>query len=535
MVFGRKNNKKKKGKGKIDSKLNSKANPKAKPMGNARVNPGVKPGVRSGAKPGVNSSVNPSVAPKVEPTGDPLLDSILEPELVPENKIDLEPEKKVKEKEEKKRTSYKPNRKARAGKKALRNTIFAVLVTVFSVAVLIFIIYHLYDYIAAKPKFEFIPTGRVEHTIGATALIVRDETVISSKVKGELVTKVTEGSRISKDQQLALVVPENMASTVTTLRNTQSQLSEVQQEIIASGKAPGAESIYDDVDKDILPIVDLLRQDAMGGKLSNIPSYESSLTVLIDKREKEISKLEFEDERWKILRDDADSYETQLSKNASIIKSTKPGIVSYKLDGLEEELSFDLLLHEEPSKIKEYIDNSSGAITSDLAVEEDENVARISQNEEQYLAVILKGKDVKFEEFAVDTTHNINIASEGVTIDNCVVVRSVPCDDGLLVVFSTSRHVESLIGFRSVNIEIVINTTSGLRVQTTSLVKPDYERGVATIYINKDGFASEVDVIIKDYDREYAIIAPFGDGTVPNSKTVIITNPSTVKPGDKVE
>lgn len=437
--------------------------------------------------------------------------------------------------EEKKHSSYKPNRKARAGKRALRNTIFAVVVTAFSIAVLIFIIHHLYGYIAAKPKFEFVSTGRVEHTIGATALIVRDETVIPSNVKGELVTKATEGSRIAKNQKLAMVVPDNMSATVTNLRNTQSQISEVQQEIIDSGKAPGAKNVYDDSDKDILPIVDLLRQDAMGGILSNISSYESSLAVLIDKREKELSKLEFEDERLNLLRNDAESYEKQLEKSASNIEATSPGIVSYKLDGLEEELSFDLLLNEEPSKIKEYIDNSSSVITSDLEVEEDENVARISQNELQYLAVVLKGKDVKFEEFATDTTHNINIASEGVTIDNCVVVRSVPCDDGLLVVFSTSRHVESLIGFRTINIEIVINTTSGLRVQTTSLVKPDYDRGVATIYINKDGFASEVDVIIKDYDREYAIIAPFGDGTVPNIKTVIITNPSAVKPGDKVE
>ena len=437
-----------------------------------------------------------------------------------------------------KKPSYKPNRKARAGKRALRNTIFAVLVAAFSLAVLVFVIYHLYDYIAAKPKFEFISVGRVEHTIGATALIVREETVITSKSKGELVTKATEGSRVAASQELAMVVPSNMSSIVNNLRNTQSQISEVQQELIMSGKAEGAEHIYDDVDEDILPIIDLLRQDSMNGNLCNTSSYESSLAVLLDKREKELAKMDFDDERLNILRSEASGYENQLAKSAAIIKSPAPGvagIVSFKLDGLEDELSFDVLLEAEPSKIKEYINNSQGAITSDLSVEEDENVARIAQNEEQYLAVIMSGKDVKAEDFAVDTTHNINIASVGVTIDNCTVVRSTPCDDGLLVVFSTSRHVESLIGFRTVNIEIVITSTSGLRVQTTSLVKPDYDRGIASIYINNDGFAEKVDVLIKDYDREFAIIAPIDDGGVPNVKTVIITNPSAVEPGDKVE
>ena len=38
-----------------------------------------------------------------------------------------------------------------------------------------------------------------------------------------------------------------------------------------------------------------------------------------------------------------------------------------------------------------------------------------------------------------------------------------------------------------------------------------------------------------DNDREFAIIAQAGKTSVPNLNTVIITNPKTVKPGDKVD
>ena len=179
-------------------------------------------------------------------------------------------------------------------------------------------------------------------------------------------------------------------------------------------------------------------------------------------------------------------------------------------------------------------DSSTGIITSDLKVTKDENVARIAQNEEQYIAVVLSGKDVQASSFEIDSKHNINIASEGIAIDNCVVVRSVPCDDGLLVVFSTSRHVESLMDVRTVNIEIVINSTTGLRVPSSCLVNEDTERNVASIYINDDGFVTEIGVIIEDSDREFAIIKPFEGASDPSTKTVIITNPSVTKPGDKV-
>ncbi len=426
-----------------------------------------------------------------------------------------------------------PNRKARAGKRSLRNSLVAILATAAILGVLVFIIFHLNDYIAAKPKFEFISSGRVEHTIGATALIVRNEVVIPSSTTGDLVTKATEGSRVAKLQRIALVVPESMASVVTSLRNTQAQISEVRQEVIESGKADGAKYIYENNDEAIKPIVDLLRLDAMDGRLNNNSSYESSLSVIMDKREKELSKIEFNDDRIDILNKDESSYENQLEKNSSKIEAPNPGIVSYKLDGLEEKLSFDFLLTADPEEIRKVMTEADGIITSDLYIDEDENIARISQNDRQYLAVYIEGKDVKVEDFAPEKYHNINVASEGVTIDNCLVERSVPCENGLLVVFSTSRHIESLIGLRTVNIEIVINATSGLRVPTSSLVNPDYDRGVASIYINQDGFAAEVSVFIEDYDREFAIIKPF-EGNVPNNKTVLITNPSSVKPGDKV-
>ena len=41
--------------------------------------------------------------------------------------------------------------------------------------------------------------------------------------------------------------------------------------------------------------------------------------------------------------------------------------------------------------------------------------------------------------------------------------------------------------------------------------------------------------MIVDYDREFAIIEPMGDSSEPNRQTVIITNPSSVSPGEKVE
>lgn len=431
--------------------------------------------------------------------------------------------------------SYKEGKKKRAKKASLRNGIVSFLLILMAATVLMFVIHHLFNYIAAKPELSFISEGSIEHTIGARALIVRHETVVPSGSSGDLVTQVAEGSRIARGQNIAMVVPDESQSLVADLRNLQSQISDIQQELIENGQAEGASAIYTEINGSIEPIVDMMRNDAMNGNISDLSSYSSSIMVLLNQRESELSELTFDDSRLRTLRSDAQSVEARLEGSSTMICATEPGIVSYKLDGQETELSFDMLLSADPSDIRDRINSSTGLITSDLYIEPGENVARIAQNEKQYIACFLNGSGATVDSFSVGSLHTINVGSEGISIGKCQVERVESTNNGILVVFSTTRYVEELLDLRTVDIEVVINESNGLRVPMGCLVNPDFDRDVATIYVNNEGFCDSVDVIIVDSDREFAIITPIGDSSVPNMQTVIITNPSSIKPGEKVE
>ena len=426
-------------------------------------------------------------------------------------------------------------RKKSSRRKALMSSVVAVTLVLAGVLVLVFIVHHLFDYFAVKPHLEFVTNGSIEHTIGARAIIVRDETVIASQYGGDFVTQAAEGSRVAAGQSIAMVVPADMQTVVDNLRNTQSQISDVQQELIANGSADGADAIYSDINQSLTPIINMLRIDSMNGNLSELSSYSSSITVLLNQREVELSDINLDDERLRVLRADERGYESQLQNRASIINASQPGIVSFKLDGLETVINFDLLMNADPGTIRDYIDNSAGIITSDLVVEAGDNVARIANNQEQYIACFLNESDAPSSAFEVGSQHTVIVGSEGLSIGKCIVQRIQSTSNGnYLVVFSTTRYVENLLDVRSADIEVVITETRGLRVPVSSLVNADYDRGVASLYINDQGFCSELGVLIVDYDREFAIVKPMGDGSVPNLQTVYITNPSSVSPGDQV-
>lgn len=561
-------------------------------------------------------------------------------------------EAKLKEQAKIEKNEFKrknPSQKS-AESRAIRNGILGAVAVAAALFVLVFVVHHLYDYIAEKPNFSFVTTGAVEHTIGARALIVRDEDTINCVNSGELVTQITEGSRVAKDQELAIVVPDEMKSVVQDLRNVQSQISDVQQELIMSGGVTEADVIYRNYNKNLSAILDSVRFDSMGGNLSNMSSYGSSVNVILDEREDEMSRIDFDDERISVLRTDEAVYEAQVEKYASRISAHRPGIVSFRLDGQENVLDYNMFLSLPVSDIKSYINNSVGAISSDLSVEADTPVVRIAQNESQYISVFLSASDAAASDFAVGTLHDINIRTEGVAIDNCKVVRCESDNSGMLITFETSRYVEALLDLRTVDIEIVITETDGMRVSVPSLVNEiyapkgnpafcvylaqganvgpdtfaeeaifnvtiipnaktdeegnpveqqntsvggckvihtetladggtivafatpnDYSNlkkidrlytegytasfvdtgtglglttdkikvsdysGIASVYTNNQGFVEEVRVLVLDNDREFAIIDQAGKSTVPNLNTVIITNPKTVKPGDKVD
>ncbi|MBO4688461.1 MAG: hypothetical protein J5636_08110 [Clostridiales bacterium] len=429
------------------------------------------------------------------------------------------------------RRQHMAKKRRRDSLRAAFNSLLCVLILI---GMLIIAVLYVVDYVAAKPTYAFATEGTIEHTLGATALVVRNETVMTSTHTGSLLSQATEGSRVAKSQLLAMVIPEGMESTLTELHNVEQQIVDRERQLMLQGKGVAAKAIFNETNEEIKPIITTIRQDTMLMNLNNMTSYASSIRVLMEKRDSELQDVDFGDEQLTALRGSETALQNQLENRANSIYADCPGIVSYKLDGHETDITLDLLMDMVDTKCDSLIKESNSIITGDLSVKQNEPVLRIVQNDVQYFACELE--NAPMEEFKLGSTHVIRIPSEGISISDCEVVRSSVTRKGLLIVFRTANQVERLLDRRTVNIEIVQTKTSGIRVPVSSLVNADYDRGIATIYVNESGYARGYTVQVKDYDREYAIIAPISeDQTVPSISTIVITNPQTVKEGDKVE
>ncbi len=412
---------------------------------------------------------------------------------------------------------------------ALFLSVIVILIMVVTAAAILFVT----DYSMAKPNYSFVSNGTIEHSIGATALIIRDEQTFTSTAQGSLVALALEGSRVCKDQNLAMVIPSGLDSTSASLRNIQQQIVDTQRSLMKLGKGSGSDTICLEADNEILPIVNMIRTDSLADSLSNLMSYSSSIQVLMDKRDSDLQSIDFQDEQLSALILRKNDLQSTLSAQADTLIADIPGIVSYKLDGFEDTLNSAFALTITPDQYSDYVKKSKGILSNDLTIKKDEPALRICQNAEQYLATVVAGKSIT--DFPMDATCSIRVPSEGIVISDCKVVRSIQSTGGVFVVFKTTSQVERLLDRRTAEIEIIQSSTSGLRVPASSLIDANYVSGYAQILYNSSGYARKLTVTVIDHDREYAIIAPVQGFDSPNLSTIIITNPSTISEGDKVE
>ena len=418
-------------------------------------------------------------------------------------------------------------------KKTIASALFLSVIVILIMVVTAAAILYVTDYVAAKPNYSFVTNGTIEHSIGATALIVRDEQTFSSAAQGSLVALALEGSRVCKDQELAMVIPGGLDSTSASLRNIQQQIVSRQRELMDLGKGNGADTICLEADNEILPIVNMIRTDSLSDSLSNLMSYSSSVQVLMDKRDSDLQSIDFQDEQLSMLIISKNDLESTLAAQADTLRAVIPGIVSYKLDGFENTLNSAFVTAITPEQYADYVKKSKGILSNDLNIVKDEAALRICQNAEQYLVTLVAGCSVT--DFPMDAICNIRVPSEGIVITDCKVIRSVQSIGGVFVAFQTTSQVERLLDRRTAEIEIIQSSTPGLRVPASSLIDADYETGFADVLYNNSGSAGKLRVVVVDHDREYAIIAPVEGFDVPNLSTIIITNPNTISEGDKVE
>lgn len=450
-------------------------------------------------------------------------------EAKPEPGRNRAPKQDVEPADTRKQARLKMVEKRRDRSRSISMSLFVLIVMLLTVVLIL----NIMSRNAPAPQFMFIQNGIIEHSITSNAIIIREENVLKSPDNGYLKPMIQGGSRVSSGQTVAVIIREGSEDDLTTLKNYDQQIADLQMELVMKGKGTGASAVYDEADASIAAQIDLVRRDSSGMVFTSLSSYRTSIDVAMSRRDTRLLNIDFKDATLKELKLQKENLEKDLGVVAGNIIVSKPGILSYNLDGLEKSLSTQSIEKMDLDFFNKYSKGALAFLTAGEFRKKGDDAIKVITGIYQYIALVLP--ETEDSNFAADSSHTIKVPGTGASIEDCIVFRKIIQGGQLLVIFRTDRMIVGLADTRYIQALLTIKSAEGLRIPYSSVMNISEDGLSGDIMLVVSGYARKIHIKIIDSDSEYAIIeAAEKENQKVLDKAYLVKNPESVKEGENI-
>lgn len=358
--------------------------------------------------------------------------------------------------------------------------------------IIFFVIFCAYQIIrlAINPTESFIiEQGSITQEERVIGYVVRDEKVIQNSEDGKKIVQIkNEGERTSVGE----AVFRYEVSNEQELRN---KINDVNNRIQTA-----MEGQTDLFPNDVKALESQIETKINGiqnkNNIKEIQEYKTEINSYIEKKAKIFGELSPAGSYIKNLINERTSIENELKTNSKYEKASISGIVSYRVDGLEETLTpsnFENI----NKNVLENLELSTGQIvtTSDES-------GKVINNFECYIAVTTNTNEAKNAKKG--NKIKIRLASNQIIPATIEEIRDD--DSQKLMILKITQGVEYLTSYRKISLDIIWWEQSGLRIPNTSII---YENGLSYVIRTKAGVLNKILVKIVKENNKYSIITNY--------------------------
>lgn len=366
-----------------------------------------------------------------------------------------------------------------------------VILIILVSMILVYIAYAVYLLIVNPTDTYIIKEGTISEEDTAVGYIIRDEQVIKGEnYENGIYSIVSEGEKVAKSESIFRYYSDSEKEISTKI----TELNYKIQDLLEQEKnVPSADikAIENQIQDQIANIRDL-------NNYQEIKEYKSGIDDLISKKIKFIGDVT-ENSEIKQLIKERTSYEEKLKKGSEYIKSETSGIVSYRVDGLEEEFSVDNF-NNMTEEYLESIDIKTGQI-----IATSNECGKVIDNFKCYIAVTMDSEKAMMAQIGDDV--QIGISSNEKFKAKIVHINE---ESGKrTIIFQINKMTQDLINHRKIAIDVIWWNESGLKVPNQALIEED---GLYYVIRNKAGSQNKILVKVKGKNDKFAIITTYSAG-----------------------
>ena len=365
-----------------------------------------------------------------------------------------------------------------------------IILNIVIIAVVAYILYAIYLLIKEPTNIFTIEEGTLYQEETDIGYVIRKEIVVrGNNYKNGMEQIKAEGEKAAKDENIFRYYStneENLKEKIAEL-DTKIQTTMTEDTSIFSADMKLLEDQIDEKLEKINEITDV----------TTLTEYKKDIDNLITKKAKIAGDLSPRGSYLNQLIEERKEYESQLNSGAEYVKAPISGIVSYKVDGLEEILTpdnFGNINKEELEKLN--LKTGEIVATSEEAGKVIDNfncyIATISSSEEAKQAEVNDKVKIRLSNNSEISAEIINIAQENET--------------EVLLILQVKEQIEELINYRKISFDLIWWDETGLKIPNQAIVEID---GLKYVVRNRAGYLNKILVNVTKQGEEYSIVQPY--------------------------
>ena len=366
--------------------------------------------------------------------------------------------------------------------KYILNIVLAVLMIYFA--------YVIYLLVKQPTDIFTVEEGKLYSEESDIGYVIRDEVVVrGNQYKNGMEQIKNEGEKVAKNEDIFRYYSKNEESLVTQIAELDTKIQEAlkSQEVRYLSDVKILEDQIDQQMDNINKMTDI----------SKITECEKQINQLITKKAKIVGEKSPSGSYLKELNDQRAKLEQELNNGSETITAPKSGILSYRVDGLEDKLTVDNF----SSLSEEFLENLN-LKTGKLIATSDE-CGKIVDNFTAYIATISTSEQSKHAKIGDKVKIKLSNSKE---IDAEISYISQENEEKTLLVLKISNEIEELCNYRKISFNLIWWSYTGLKVPNQSIVEQD---GLKYVVRNRAGYLSEILVKVEKQNDKYSIITNY--------------------------
>ena len=364
--------------------------------------------------------------------------------------------------------NLKDKRKVNKKNKKNKKVVYIALVLI-----LLYIAYAIFLLTFEQSKNFTVEQGKIYLEESNTGYVIRDETVIKGEqYKNGMEQIKAEGEKVSVDESVFRYYSQNETDIKQKIADLDGKIQEAMKQ--TENRLPSdVKTIENQIDEKVMQLSNVTDS-------SKILELKKEINELVNKKSRMIGDSSPQGSYIKDLIEERAGYEAELNSGAEYVKAPRSGIVSYRVDGLEETLTPNNI----ESLSEEYLNSLN--IKTGKIIATNEECGKIINNFKCYLATVTKSPMAKDAKVGDKLRIRLSLSTE---VDAKITNIKQESDDKYLIVLEITKGIQEIISYRKISFSLIWLSYSGLKVPNQAIVE---ENGLKYVVRKRAGYLTKV-------------------------------------------